>query len=125
MESIQLGVQYPDGVIKKTWVHGCRRDGDDIKIEEVLQKDDITLAVLGAFQVDGDWVKGKLNEGTRVYWVLQAKTNFEVSVHDKSLAYNISRLYGYQTLQRTAPLASPSIRLRETLAGTGYVAFGL
>ncbi|CAD6502201.1 BgTH12-02440 [Blumeria graminis f. sp. triticale] len=77
MENIELGVQYPDGVIKKTWVRGRTRDGDDIKIEEVLQKDDITLAVLGAFQVDGDWVRAKLNENTRVYWVLQAKTKFE------------------------------------------------
>jgi Ubiquitin interaction motif len=33
-----LGIQYPKGVVKKTWVYGCERKGDDIKIEEVLQK---------------------------------------------------------------------------------------
>jgi hypothetical protein len=48
------GIQYPDGVVKKTWVYGCPRQGDEIKIEEVLQKNDLELAVLGAFQVDPD-----------------------------------------------------------------------
>src|SRR5579862_278536 len=32
-----LGVQYPRGVVKKTWVRGYQRDGD-VKFEEVLQK---------------------------------------------------------------------------------------
>jgi hypothetical protein len=32
-----LGVQYPRGVVKKTWVRGYQRDGD-VKLEEVLQK---------------------------------------------------------------------------------------
>jgi hypothetical protein len=35
-------------------VYGCPRQGDDIKIEEVLQKNDLELAVLSAFQVDPD-----------------------------------------------------------------------
>jgi len=51
-----LGVQFPDGIVKKTWVHGCPRQGDDIKIEEVLQKDDLDFAVLSAYMVDPEWV---------------------------------------------------------------------
>ncbi|RKF62697.1 putative tyrosyl-dna phosphodiesterase domain protein [Erysiphe neolycopersici] len=73
----KLGIQYPNGVIKKTWAHGFPRRGDDISIEEVLQKDDLTLAVLSAFQIDTSWILGKLSDKTRVYWVLQAKTENE------------------------------------------------
>ncbi|KAK0116055.1 hypothetical protein ONS95_013089 [Cadophora gregata] len=68
------GIRFPDGVVKKTWVKGVPRLGDDIKIEEVLQKDDLQLAVLSAFQVEPEWVETKLDPKTKVMWVLQAKT---------------------------------------------------
>ena len=71
------GVQFPDGVVKKTWVYGCPRQ-DDIKIEEVLQKNDLELAVLSSFQIDPDWVASKLDPATKVVFVLQAKTESEV-----------------------------------------------
>jgi len=48
------GVQYPEGIVKKTWALGHDRNGDDIKIEEVLQKSDLEVAVLSSFQVDAD-----------------------------------------------------------------------
>lgn len=73
------GLQFPDGVVKKTWVYGCPRQ-DDIKIEEVLQKDDLELAVLSAFQIDPDWIATKLRPSTKVVFVLQAKTEAEVGV---------------------------------------------
>lgn len=75
------GIQYPDGIVKRTWVRGFPRDGNDIKIEEVLQKDDLELAVLSAFQIDTDWIISKLGEKTRVIWVLQAKSEAEVGRH--------------------------------------------
>jgi hypothetical protein len=71
------GIQFPDGVVKKTWVYGCPRE-DDIKIEEVFQKDDLELAVLSSYQVDPQWVASKLDPTTKVVWVLQAKTEQEV-----------------------------------------------
>lgn len=48
------GIHYPDGIVKKTWALGYDRKGDDIKIEEVLQKSDLELAVLSSFQIDAD-----------------------------------------------------------------------
>lgn len=72
------GVQFPDGVVKRTWAYGCPRE-DDIKIEEVFQKNDLVFALLSAFQVDPGWVSSKLNEKTKVTWVLQAKDEREVS----------------------------------------------
>ncbi|RKF77326.1 putative tyrosyl-dna phosphodiesterase domain protein [Golovinomyces cichoracearum] len=79
-EGVPSGVQYPNGVVKKTSVRGFPRHGDDISIEEVLQKNDLTLAVLGAFQIDPEWIMGKLEPQTRVYWVLQAKTESELKL---------------------------------------------
>lgn len=65
------GIQYLNGVVKKTWVRGCPRQGDDIKIEEVLQKEDLDFAVLSAYQVDPDWVISKLEPKTKVVMVLR------------------------------------------------------
>ncbi|KAI9786918.1 MAG: hypothetical protein M1839_005149 [Geoglossum umbratile] len=68
-----LGVQYPRGIVKKTWAQGYQRDGD-IKLEEVLQKDDLKTAVLSAFQWDMYWLFSKLDMGkTNLLLVMQAK----------------------------------------------------
>ncbi|KAE8447364.1 hypothetical protein EG329_010778 [Mollisiaceae sp. DMI_Dod_QoI] len=75
--SSSKGIQYPDGIVKKTWANGYPRDGSDIKIEEVLQKDDLVLAVLSAFQIEPDWIISKLDEKTKVVWILQAKSEAE------------------------------------------------
>lgn len=72
------GIQFPDGIVKKTWAYGYTRQ-DDIKIEEVLQKRDLELAVLSAYQVDSDWIMSKLDITTKVIWVLQAKDESQVS----------------------------------------------
>jgi hypothetical protein len=74
------GLQYPNGVVKMTWVDGYDRDGTDITIEEVLQKDSLELAVLSAFQIDAEWISDKLLEKTKVVWVLQAKSEAEVRI---------------------------------------------
>jgi hypothetical protein len=89
------GIQYARGVVKKTWVYGSPRLGDDIKIEEILQKDVLDHAVLSAFQIDPDWIGAKLDDKTKVIWVLQAKTDAEVGyeclVSEKRLASDIIR----------------------------------
>ncbi|KAE8164269.1 tyrosyl-DNA phosphodiesterase-domain-containing protein [Aspergillus tamarii] len=67
-------VQFPNGVVKKTWAFGCLRQGDDIKIEEVFQKSDLQLAVLSSFMWEMEWLFSKLNTAkTRFYLVMQAK----------------------------------------------------
>ncbi|KND91454.1 hypothetical protein TOPH_03719 [Tolypocladium ophioglossoides CBS 100239] len=64
-------VPYPNGVIKRTWVRGYPRTGDDIKIEEVLQKEKLMLAILSSFQWDEEWMISKLDM-TRTKLVLAA-----------------------------------------------------
>jgi len=43
-----ISLEYPRGAVKKTWAFGYPRE-NDIKIEEVLQKDKLKVAVLSAF----------------------------------------------------------------------------
>ena len=66
-------LEFPGGVIKKTWSIGCPRL-DDIKLEEVLQKSDLQLAVLSSFQWDIEWLFRKINmKTTKLILVMQAK----------------------------------------------------
>ena len=61
------------GKVLKTWAFGHARL-DDIKLEEVLQKNDLKLAVLSSFIWDTDWLFRKIDfSSTRVVCVMQAK----------------------------------------------------
>jgi hypothetical protein len=74
------GIHFPDGTVKKTWAYGYPRR-DDIKIEEVLQKDDLELAVLSAFQWNEEWILRKLNMSkTKVICVVQAENEEQVGL---------------------------------------------
>jgi hypothetical protein len=64
---------YPTGVIMKTWAFRYDRS-QDVKIEEVLQKSDLELAVLSSFQWDMDWLFTKFNIAkTKFILVMEAK----------------------------------------------------
>ena len=70
------GLDFSHGTIKKTWAFNHPRTGDDIKIEEVLQRSDLTLAVLSSFQWDFDWLVPKIDaQRTQMVFVMQAKTD--------------------------------------------------
>ncbi len=73
-------LQYPRGAIKKTWAFGQERGGD-IKIEEVLRKQDLNIAVLSAFQWDVEWLLTKIDMAkTKMIFVMQAKEEAVVSL---------------------------------------------
>lgn len=66
-------LEFPNGVVKKTWASRCNRESD-IKIEEVLQSSDIELAILSSFKWDMDWLFSKFeNQSTRFYLIMGAK----------------------------------------------------
>lgn len=68
------GPVFLAGTVKKTWAFGHERKGDDMKIEEVLQMNDLNLAVLSSFQWDMDWLLAKINtRKTQITLVMQAK----------------------------------------------------
>ncbi|KAF5685282.1 Tyrosyl-DNA phosphodiesterase 1 [Fusarium circinatum] len=54
-------VPYPKGAIKRTWAKGYPRTSDDIKIEEVFQKDKLELALLSSYQWDDEWFMSKID----------------------------------------------------------------
>ena len=68
------GPQYPNGIVKKTWGFGYPRQGNDIKIEEVLLPQQLQAAVLSSFQWDFDWLLPKLQTTkTKFVLVMQGK----------------------------------------------------
>lgn len=68
------GPVFRAGTVKKTWAFGHGRKGDDIQLEEILQKDDLNLAVLSSFQWDMDWLLSKINtRTTQITLIMQAK----------------------------------------------------
>ena len=67
-------LRFPAGVVKKTWAFGFPRTGEDIKLEEVLERKDLTLAVLSSFQWDVEWLLGKIDTATtKLIMIMQAK----------------------------------------------------
>ncbi|GAB7354196.1 hypothetical protein MBLNU459_g4747t1 [Dothideomycetes sp. NU459] len=67
-------LQFPNGVVKKTWAFGHDRNGMDIKLEEVLEKQTLKIGVLSAFQWDTDWVMSKVGlSHSKLIFVMQAK----------------------------------------------------
>ncbi|PUU73659.1 tyrosyl-DNA phosphodiesterase-domain-containing protein [Tuber borchii] len=68
-------LQYPNGVVKKTWADGYPKTDAEITFEEVLQKESLCVAVLSAFQWDIDWVLKKLPLKTiqKLVMVMHAK----------------------------------------------------
>lgn len=74
---------FPKGAVKRTWVRGCERKGDDIKIEEVLQKDQLKLAVLASYQWDDDWLLSQIDI-TRTRLICVAYASDEAHVRSQS-----------------------------------------
>ena len=66
-------LQYPEGVVKKTWASGFER-ANDIKLEEVLQSSRLDAAVLSSFQWEWEWLLAKVDtQRTKFVFILQAK----------------------------------------------------
>lgn len=79
--AVSSKLPFPKGVVKKTWCHGQPRLGDDIKIEEVLQKDRLELAVISSFQWDPDFLVSKIDlSKTRICLIAYAPDEAEVSL---------------------------------------------
>ncbi|KAI9721142.1 MAG: hypothetical protein M1828_005248 [Chrysothrix sp. TS-e1954] len=77
--SLKTTLRHPCGAVKKTWAFGHDRH-NDIKIEEVLQKNDLQIAVLSSWQLDFEWVASKLNlDKTKLWLVMQARDSAEAS----------------------------------------------
>lgn len=77
-----LTLQFPNGVIQKTWVKGQPRTGNDIKIEEILRKDELRTAFFSSFMWDPEWIFHKINtRKTNIILCMQAKTDIERQQH--------------------------------------------
>lgn len=78
-------LHFPAGAVRKTWAYGYPRTGDDIKIEEVLQKDQLELAILSSYQWDDEWMLSKIDiPRTKLLLVAYAKDEEQVWGHANS-----------------------------------------
>jgi hypothetical protein len=69
---------YLDGVVKRTWAKGHDRH-EDIKIEEVLQKNDLELAVLSSYIWDDEWLLSKFDlRKTKILLIAYASSETKV-----------------------------------------------
>ncbi|KAJ5600303.1 tyrosyl-DNA phosphodiesterase-domain-containing protein [Penicillium hetheringtonii] len=67
------GIQWPSGTVKKTRLSKSPRKPDDVSLEEVLQSNDLELAVMSSFLWDMEWVLRKLDtKKTRILFVVHA-----------------------------------------------------
>jgi len=72
---------FAKGVVKKTWARGQPSLGDDIRLEEVLQKDELEMALISSFQWDQDWMLNKFDlRKTRLILVSTGGDEAEVRV---------------------------------------------
>jgi hypothetical protein len=83
---------FPKGVVRRTWARGYERTGDDIKFEEVLQKDHVQLAILASYQWDDDWLLKKIDiNRTRLMCIAYAESEAQVFI--PSLPSFLTRYY--------------------------------
>ncbi|KAL1844048.1 hypothetical protein VTJ49DRAFT_5799 [Mycothermus thermophilus] len=95
---------FPRGVVKKTWVSGQPRRGDDIKIEEVLQKDQLQLAVLSSYVWDEEWLLSKIDiSRTKLMLVAYAadeemQEDMRASVPGERIRFCFPPMHGHHTM---------------------------
>jgi hypothetical protein len=74
-------LQYPQGAIRRTFSAVHPRDGD-IKIEEVLLKDQLKIGVFSSFMWDMDWLISKLNVRDSRFWMaMMAPSDGDIEKH--------------------------------------------
>jgi Tyrosyl-DNA phosphodiesterase len=74
-------LQFPQGTIRRTFSAFHPRD-NDIKIEEVLLKDQLKIGVFSSFMWDMDWLISKLNVRDSRFWMaMMAPTSGNIEKH--------------------------------------------
>jgi hypothetical protein len=69
------------------WASGYPRQ-DDVKIEEILQKDQLELAVLSSFQWDDEWLLSKIDiKNTKMVCIAFASSE----AHREEMRANVPR----------------------------------
>ena len=70
--SAKSPLKYPHGVVKKTSKQFSSKKSDEVRIEDVLDRDTLQTTLLSAFQWDFEWILSKL-PARKTVLVLQAK----------------------------------------------------
>lgn len=99
--------QWLRGVVKKTYVSNAPRKGDDITIQEVIQRGDLELAVFSSYLWDMDWLFDNVDtQKTRFILIMNAKEESTVSllwISSTETSTDLSLSRGTNTRRRRAP----------------------
>ena len=92
LEVSNAALPFLNGAVRRTWARGFERSSDDIKIEEVFQRDQLELAILSSFQWDDEWLLSKLNlSRTKLVCVAYAEDDAHVSVLNANFLVGIAQ----------------------------------
>ncbi|PHH59657.1 hypothetical protein CDD81_2780 [Ophiocordyceps australis] len=81
---------FIEGVVKRTWARGYPRTSDDIKIEEVLQRQYLQLAVVSSYQWDEEWLLAKIDlDRTKMLFVAFAVDEIQKAAIRANMPSNI------------------------------------
>lgn len=65
------GIKFPNGVVRRTWSAYHPRTENDIKIEEVLERDKLKTAILSSYLWDTEWIFTKISpSNTKIIFVM-------------------------------------------------------
>lgn len=93
---------FANGTVKRTWARGYPRTPDDIKFEEVLQKDSLMLAVLSSYQWDDEWIMSKVDlRRTKLLLLAFAADEAQVGCAVSSSPFQ-TRMLMSDSIQKTA-----------------------
>ncbi|PHH51394.1 hypothetical protein CFIMG_003298RA [Ceratocystis fimbriata CBS 114723] len=86
---------FPRGSVKKTWLRGSLLNDDAISIQEVMQKDDLIMAVVSSFQWDEDFLRQNIDVfRTKLYLVVYADSDEQKQSYEESRpSANIRYIY--------------------------------
>ncbi|KAI8298522.1 Tyrosyl-DNA phosphodiesterase 1 [Colletotrichum sp. SAR11_59] len=118
-----LDLPFAKGAFRRTWARGYPRTGD-IKIEEVLQKEQLQLAVLSSFQWDEEWLLSKIDcRRTKMVLVAYAANDAEKAVIRSNAPAGLIRfcfppMHGGSHWQMVFLIDLPRFETQQTTAGT-------
>ncbi|KAF7517421.1 hypothetical protein G7054_g13826 [Neopestalotiopsis clavispora] len=98
--STSAQLPFPKGVVKKTFAKGFPRTSDDIKLDEILQKEHLQIAVMSSFQWDEEWLAKKI-DFKRTSVILVAFANNEQE--QQGIADNARQSFGGTAIKMCFP----------------------
>ncbi|KAL1895747.1 hypothetical protein Cpir12675_003138 [Ceratocystis pirilliformis] len=120
---------FPRGSVKKTWLRGSLLNDDAISIQEVMQKDDLIMAVVSSFQWDEDFLRQNIDVfHTKLYLVVFAdsdeqKQSYEESKPSANIRYIYPAIYRRGVMHSKLMILKFALYLRIVVPTANFVSY--